>query len=98
MKFRNLLAMLLLIAVLIASCAPAATEAPAAAPVEEPTQAPAPTEEPAPTEVPVEAVDCAFAYYADGVEADIMQPLIDKFMAENPRYYGCAGCGALQDH
>jgi alpha-1,4-digalacturonate transport system substrate-binding protein len=85
MKVRNLLAMFLLVAVLIASCAPAATEAPAAPPAEPvATEAPAPTEEPAPTEAPMEAVELRFAYYADGVEADIMQPLIDKFMAENP--------------
>ncbi len=85
MKVRNLLAMFLLVAVLIASCAPAATEAPAPPPEEPaPTEAPAPTEEPAPPEEPMETVELRFTYYADGIEADVMQPLIDKFMAENP--------------
>ena len=83
MKARNLFAVLLLVAVLIASCAPAATEAPAA-PTEKPaaTEAPAPTE--APTEAPKEAVELRFEYYADGPEATVMQPLIDKFQAANP--------------
>jgi alpha-1,4-digalacturonate transport system substrate-binding protein len=85
MKVRNLFVVLLLVTILIASCAPAATEAPAAPP-EAPaaTEAPAPTEEPAPTEAPMESVELRFAYYADGVEADIIKPLLDKFMAENP--------------
>ncbi len=86
MKIRNLFAMLLLVAVLLVSCAPPATEAPAPPP-EEPaaTEEPAPTEEPAePTEEPMEAVELRFSYYADGVEADVMQPILDAFMAENP--------------
>ena len=32
----------------------------------------------------MEAVELRFTYYADGVEADVMQPIIDAFMAENP--------------
>lgn len=91
MKVRNLIAMLLLVAVLLASCAPAATEEPAAPaeePMEEPTEAPAeePMEEPteAPAEEPMEAVELRFTYYADGNEADVMQGLLEDFMAENP--------------
>jgi alpha-1,4-digalacturonate transport system substrate-binding protein len=32
----------------------------------------------------VQAVELRFTYYADGVEADVMKPLVDQFMAENP--------------
>jgi alpha-1,4-digalacturonate transport system substrate-binding protein len=89
MKIRNLLAVFLLVAILIASCAPAAIEEPAAPaeePMEEPTAAPEPTEEPMeePMEEPTEAVELRFTYYADGNEAEVMQGLLDKFMAENP--------------
>ena len=97
MKVKNLLALFVLVAVLIASCAPAATvappspteapastEAPAPTEVAAPTDAPAPTEAVAPTEAPVQAVELRFMYYADGNEADVMQPLIDKFNADNP--------------
>lgn len=84
MKVRNLLAMLLLVAVLVTACAPAAPEEPAvpeepAAPAEEPAEEPA-----EPSEEPMEAVEIRFTYYADGVEAEVMQPLLDKFMSENP--------------
>ena len=86
MKIRNLLAMFLLVAILIASCAPAATEEPAAPP-EEPMEEPMEEAAEEPAEEPMEemeAVELRFTYYADGVEADVMQPLLDKFMAENP--------------
>ncbi|GAB4480066.1 MAG: ABC transporter substrate-binding protein [Anaerolineales bacterium] len=78
---KKFFALLLLAAVLLSACAPAATPAPV------PTQVPA-TAVPA-TEVPtaaptMEPVELRFTYYADGVEADVMQPLLDKFMAENP--------------
>ena len=33
---------------------------------------------------PVVSVELRFTYYADGVEADVMQPILDAFMAENP--------------
>ena len=38
-----------------------------------------PAEEPA-----LEAAEIRFTYYADGKEAEVMQPILDKFMAENP--------------
>jgi len=74
---------LLLVAVLLSACKTAATEAPTTVP---PTQPPAPvaTDVPAPTDVPVQPVEIRFTYYADGVEADVIKPLIDKFMADNP--------------
>ncbi|PJB64916.1 MAG: ABC transporter substrate-binding protein [Anaerolineae bacterium CG_4_9_14_3_um_filter_57_17] len=80
---KKVFALFLLVAVLLSACAPAATPAPLATEVPAPTTVPAtavPTEVP-PTMVPVEL---RFTYYADGVEADVMQPLLDKFMAENP--------------
>lgn len=73
MKVRNLLTALLLIAVLLSACTEATTEAPV------PTDVPAATEPP-----PAEAVEIRFTYYADGVEADVIKPQIDQFMAENP--------------
>ena len=86
MKVRYLLSMLLLVAVLVTACgAPTepAPEEPAPAEPAEPAEEPAeePTE---PVEEPMEAVELRFTYYADGVEAEVMQPLLDKFMAENP--------------
>ncbi len=37
-----------------------------------------------PTAVPVEPVELRFTYYADGVEADVIKPIVDAFMAANP--------------
>ncbi|RMD48154.1 MAG: extracellular solute-binding protein, partial [Candidatus Thermofonsia bacterium] len=57
---------------------------------EEPTNEPAPAvEEPAveqPEQAPEETagVEIRFAYYADGNEAEVMQKLVDDFMAQNP--------------
>ncbi len=72
-----------------ATKAPVPTAVPTAVPTEVPTAVPTdvptaiPTDEP--TAVPTaEPVELRFTYYADGVEADIIRPLIDKFMAENP--------------
>ena len=90
MKMRKLLTALLLIAVLLSACTEATTEAPAATNVPAATDAPAPTdvpaatEPPAPTDIPAEPVEIRFTYYADGVEADVIKPLIDQFMVENP--------------
>ncbi len=90
MKVTKLLVLILALAMIFTACAPAPTAAPApieAAPTEAapaPTDVPAPTEAPAPTEVPMEAVELRFSYYADGVEADVIKPLIEKFMADNP--------------
>lgn len=39
---------------------------------------------PAATEVPMEPVELRFTYYADGVEAEVIQPILDAFMAEYP--------------
>jgi alpha-1,4-digalacturonate transport system substrate-binding protein len=80
MKSQKLFGMLLLLAILISACAPAATPTPA--PTEPPAATEAPTE--APTEPPAEPVELRFTYYADGVEADIIRPILDKFTAENP--------------
>jgi alpha-1,4-digalacturonate transport system substrate-binding protein len=73
--------LLLIIALLLVACQPSA----------EPTEAPAETtevEEPAPEEpeepAETEGVEIRFMYYADGIEADVMQPILDDFMAENP--------------
>jgi alpha-1,4-digalacturonate transport system substrate-binding protein len=77
MKGKKGIAVLLFVAVLVAACTPAATEMPVV-----PTEAPVTTE--VPTEAPMEPVELRFTYYADGVEADVMQPLVDQFMAEYP--------------
>lgn len=73
MKFRNLIVLLLMLSIALAACQPAQTEVP---PVE--------TEEPVATEPSMEPVELRFTYYADGVEADVMKPLLDAFMAEYP--------------
>ena len=86
MKVRYLLSMLLLVAVLVTACGAPTEPAPEEpAPAEPAEPAEEPTEEPAePAEEPMETVEIRFTYYADGVEAEVMQPLLDKFMAENP--------------
>ena len=79
---RRIIPFLLLLALILTACGGAATEAPPSEPVEpapvEPTEAP-PPEPPA-----MEPVEIRFTYYADGVEADVMQPILDAFMAEHP--------------
>ena len=81
---KTLLALLFITALLLTACggaaepteapeAPAATDAPVVEDVEEAEEA----EEMAPAEL-------RFAYYADGVEADVIQPILDAFMAEHP--------------
>lgn len=82
MKATKVFVLFLAVVMLLAACAPAATPEPTEPPA--PTEEPAPTEAPAPTEVPVEPVELRFTYYADGVEADVIKPVLDKFMAENP--------------
>ena len=90
MKVTKIFVLIVALAMVFSACAPAATEVPAPtdmpAPTEAPaaTMAPAATEVPAATDVPVEQVELRFSYYADGTEAEVMQPIIDKFMAENP--------------
>lgn len=81
---KTLLVLLFITALLLTACGgaaepteapevPAATEAPVVEEVEEAEEA----EEMAPVEL-------RFTYYADGVEADVMQPILDGFMAEHP--------------
>ena len=98
MKVKYLLVFMVITALVLAGCAPAATPS-TPEPVDEPTEEPAPPEEPEETEAPeeveepeeteaveepvAEAVELRFMYYADGNEADVMQPLLDQFMAEN---------------
>jgi alpha-1,4-digalacturonate transport system substrate-binding protein len=91
MRIRNFFGVLIILALVLVACAP--TAAPEQPPAEEPTQVPAeePTEalaeEPAEApeaEEPAEGVELRFTYYADGNEAEVMQPILDKFMAENP--------------
>jgi len=80
---RFLFVLMLFMALLLAACAaPEATEAPEVPAAEEETVA----EEPADEEEPAaaEGIELRFTYYADGVEADVMQPIVDAFMAENP--------------
>ena len=73
-----LFVLLMAFAMLLAACGggQATTEAPEVPAVEEEQ----PTEEPE----AMEGVEIRFMYYADGIEADVMQPLVDAFMAENP--------------
>ena len=80
---RFLFVLMLFMAFLLAACgAPEATEAPEVPAAEEETVA----EEPVVEEEPeaMEGIELRFSYYADGVEADVMQPIVDAFMAENP--------------
>ncbi len=77
MKSARLFAFLMVVVLLLTACG-----APAAPATEAPTEAPVVTE--APTEAPKEPVELRFTYYADGVEADVMKPILDKFMAEYP--------------
>lgn len=83
MKVKILFAFLMIMALVLGACAPAATPStpePVDEVVEELTepQEPEEVEETAP-----EVVELRFMYYADGNEADVMQPLLDQFMAEN---------------
>jgi alpha-1,4-digalacturonate transport system substrate-binding protein len=82
MKVKNLIVILLMVTIALAACKPAPTEVPTPVETEEPVATEAPTE--APTEPPKEPVELRFTYYADGVEAEVMQPLLDAFMAEYP--------------
>jgi len=75
---RVLFLLMLVFALLLAACGgPEVTEAPEAPAVEEKPE----VEEPE----AADGVELRFTYYADGVEADVMQPIIDAFMAENPQ-------------
>lgn len=80
---KKVFALFLLVAVLLSACAPAATPVPTAVPATAVPPTAVPTEVPT-AEPTAEPVELRFTYYADGVEADVMKPLLEKFMAENP--------------
>jgi alpha-1,4-digalacturonate transport system substrate-binding protein len=67
---RFLFILLLIATMLLAACGEKATEIPEVVPTEEPPVA--------------ETVELRFTYYADGNEADVIEPILDDFMAENP--------------
>ena len=74
-----LLVLLLALALSLAACGTdEATDAPPTEPAADVVE---PTED-LPDEM--EPVELRFTYYADGVEADVMQPILDAFMAEHP--------------
>jgi len=81
---RLLFILLLAFALLLTACGGGeeATEAPdmPASEAEEPAAEEPAGEEPAAGE----AVELRFTFYADGNEAEVMQGLLDDFMAENP--------------
>ena len=85
MRIRTLFGLVIIVALVLAACGPTAAPEPTSAPAAEPTEAAAEeaTEAPKPEE-PAEGVELRFTYYADGKEADVMQPILDKVMAENP--------------
>jgi alpha-1,4-digalacturonate transport system substrate-binding protein len=80
---RRWIPLFLVLALLLAACGGTATEAPVVEPEEPAPAEPAEPEEPA-EEPAMEPVELRFSYYADGVEADVIQPILDAFMAENP--------------
>ena len=86
MKKRTILILVALFVLLLTACGgedATSTPEPTAVPAEQPTE-PA-VEEPEPTEPPAaEAVELRFTYYADGNEAEVMQGILDDFMAEYP--------------
>ena len=91
MKVKKFLIIFVLLLMVLAACKPAApeaTEAPVVPSEPEETEEPVVVEEPEEPvvveEPEVEPVELRFTYYADGIEAEVMQPLLDKFMTENP--------------
>jgi alpha-1,4-digalacturonate transport system substrate-binding protein len=68
MKLYKLFAVLVCLVLLVTACAPKATPTPTEVVTEEPTEAPTATQ-------PPEPVELRFTYYADGVEADVIQPI-----------------------
>ena len=95
MKVRVLFVLFLIMAFALGACAPAEVEEPGVPEpvveepvveepvVEEPVVEEPVVEEPVVEDPIAEVVELRFMYYADGVEAEVMQPIIDKFMAEN---------------
>lgn len=87
MRIKTTIVALLLAALILAACSTPTTPAPAETAAPEPEEVTAPTEEEpveAPPEEPPDQVELRFSYYADGIEAEVIQPLLDKFMEENP--------------
>ena len=95
MKVKILFVLFLIMAFVLGACAPAAVEEPVVEPpvveepvveepvVEEPVVEEPVVEEPVVEEPAIEPVELRFMYYADGVEAEVIQPLLDTFMADN---------------
>jgi alpha-1,4-digalacturonate transport system substrate-binding protein len=95
MNHRKLIGLIIVIAVLLSACAtpatpaaqpaaPQPTQPPAVQPTSPPTPAPTPVPEVTSTSPPAAApVELRFMYYADGKEAEVMQPLINKFNQAN---------------
>jgi ABC-type glycerol-3-phosphate transport system substrate-binding protein len=81
MKLYKFIAVLVCLVLFVAACAPKATPTPTEVMTEEPTEEP--TLPPTAT-LPPEPVELRFTYYADGVEADVITPIIDAFMAQYP--------------
>ncbi|MFU8826880.1 MAG: extracellular solute-binding protein, partial [Brevefilum sp.] len=96
MKVRILVVLFLVFAVVLGACAPAAVEEPVVEEpvveepvveepvVEEPVVEEPEVEEPVVEEPVVEVVEIRFMFYADGPKRDLITPLLDKFMDENP--------------
>ena len=80
---RRWIPLLVMFALLLAACGGTATEAPVVEPEEPAPAEPAEPEEPA-EEPAMEPVELRFSYYADGVEADVIQPILAAFMTDNP--------------
>jgi alpha-1,4-digalacturonate transport system substrate-binding protein len=82
---RFVFALILVFVLLLAACGgEEATEAPEAEATEVSEPEPTAVEEEMEETEEMEAVELRFTYYADGVEADVIQPILDAFMAENP--------------
>jgi len=76
---KRLFILMFIMALILVACGP--SETPTETP-EEPVAVE--TEAPEETEDMAEGVELRFTYYADGNEADVMQPILDDFMAANP--------------
>ena len=87
MMKRWILVLLLVFALLLTACGDGEEATPVPdEPVTQETEEAAPqeTEEPVEEPVVVEPAEIRFTYYADGNEAEVMQGIVDSFMAEHP--------------